>query len=267
MVTSLVLVLLAAALLCAPGPCSGARLAGLHPAAAPTRRIPLGTAAPLVAAGLVGLLVAGPAGAGTGALLAFVVRRRRRSARTARATTAAAEQLADALRRITDELRAGSHPTATLAGVDADGPLAREILAPATAAAQLGDDVPGALRRAAAGRPAVAADVERVAGAWALADRHGVPLADLLAGAQEDIRWGFRFGNTVRAQLAGPRATATVLTVLPLVGIGLGQMVGADPVAVLRGGVLGQALLVVGVALAAAGSTWTDHILRSAVPR
>jgi tight adherence protein B len=36
---------------------------------------------------------------------------------------------------------------------------------------------------------------------------------------------------------------------------------------VLRGGVLGQALLVTGVALATAGSAWTDRILRSAVPR
>lgn len=267
MVTSPVLALLAAALLCAPGPCSRARLAGLHPAAATTRRLSPGTAAPVVLAGLVGLLVAGPAGAGAAALLAVVVRGRRRRTRAARDAAAAAEQLADALRRITDELRAGSHPTAALAGVDADGPLARAILAPAAAAAQLGDDVPAALRRAAIARPDVAADVERVAGAWALAERHGVPLADLLAGAQEDIRWRFRFGNTVRAQLAGPRATATVLTALPVVGIGLGQMLGADPVAVLRGGVLGQVLLVVGVALAAAGSTWTDHILRSAVPR
>ena len=127
--------------------------------------------------------------------------------------------------------------------------------------------MPAALRRAVAQRPDVAADVERVAGAWALSERHGIPLADLLTGAQEDIRWGLRFGGTVRAQLAGPRATATVLTVLPVVGLGLGQLLGADPVAVLRGGVLGQLLLVVGVALAAAGSAWTDHILRSAVPR
>lgn len=267
MVTSLVLVLMAAALLCAPGPGSAARLAGLYPAPAPTRRWPPGAAAPVLLGGLLGLLVAGPAGAGTAALLTVVVRRKRRRTRATRVATTAGSQLADALRRITDELRAGSHPTAALAGLDADGPLAREILAPAAAAARLGDDVPGALRRSAADRPDLAADVERVADAWALAERHGVPLADLLAGAQEDIRWGFRFGSTVRAQLAGPRATATVLTVLPAVGIGLGQMLGADPVAVLRGGVLGQVLLVVGVALAAAGSAWTEHILRSAVPR
>ena len=41
----------------------------------------------------------------------------------------------------------------------------------------------------------------------------------------------------------------------------------ADPVGVLRGGLLGQALLVTGVALAAAGVAWSEQILRAAVPR
>lgn len=267
MVTSVICLVLAAALLCAPGPVATGRLAALRPATATARRRRWWSAAPVVLAGVTGLFVAGPAGAVTGALLAVTVRRRRHRARVAKDAGSTAAQLADALRRMTDELRAGSHPTAALTGVEADGPLARAILAPAAAAADLGDDVPAALRRAAGGQPDVAADVERVAGAWALAERHGIPLAELLAGAQDDIRWGFRFGNTVRAQLAGPRATATVLTVLPLVGLGLGQLLGADPIAVLRGGVLGQILLVVGVALAAAGSSWTEHILRSAVPR
>jgi tight adherence protein B len=139
-------------------------------------------------------------------------------------------------------------------------------LGPAAAAARLGDGVASALRRGAAGRPEIGADVERIAVAWSLAERHGVPLAELLARAHDDIRWRVRFGATVRAQLAGPRATASVLTALPLLGIALGQLVGADPIAVLRSGVLGQVMLVVGVALAAAGVTWSEQILRSAVP-
>jgi hypothetical protein len=49
--------------------------------------------------------------------------------------------------------------------------------------------------------------------------------------------------------------------------LGLGQLVGADPIGVLRTGVLGQALLVLGVGLAAAGMAWSERILRAAVPR
>ncbi len=258
---------LAAAVLCAPGGVAAARLAVLRPERSRSVRPRLWSTVPIALAGLVGLAVAGPGGAATGLLVAHTVRRRRRGGQAAAAARSVSEQLADALRRITDELRAGSHPAAALAGCAADGPLASEILAPAAAAAQMGDDIPEALRRAAAGRPGTAADVLRLAGTWALAERHGIPLAELLAGTQDDIRWRVRFGHTVRAQLAGPRATAAVLTALPALGIGLGQLVGADPVAVLRGGVLGQILLVLGVALLAAGSAWTEQILRSAVPR
>ena len=103
--------------------------------------------------------------------------------------------------------------------------------------------------------------------AWSVAERHGVPLADLLARTQQDIRWRTRFGAAVRAQLAGPRATASVLTALPALGLGLGQLIGADPLGVLRGGVIGQLLLVIGTTLALAGATWSEHILRAAVPR
>jgi hypothetical protein len=85
--------------------------------------------------------------------------------------------------------------------------------------------------------------------------------------AHEDIRWRVRFAATVRAQLAGPRATAAVLTTLPVLGIALGQLIGADPIGVLRGGPLGQVLLVIGVLLLAAGSAWSERILGSAVPR
>jgi tight adherence protein B len=258
---------LAAAVLCLPGRTGAARLAAMRPAPSRSGRPRLWNAVPALLACGAGLAVAGPGGAVTAVLVARTVRRRRRSARAAADAEAVSEQLADALRRITDELRAGGHPATALAGIGADGPRAARILAPAAAAARMGDDVPAALRRAAAGVPDVAADVGRVAGAWALAQRHGIPLADLLDGAQRDIRWGVRFGRTVAAQLAGPRATAAVLTVLPVLGIGLGQLVGADPVAVLRGGVVGQVLLVVGVALLAAGSAWTEKILRSAVPR
>jgi tight adherence protein B len=199
-------------------------------------------------------------------VLAAAIRRRLRDRAGAEAAATAGE-LADAVTRIADELRTGSHPAAALDGIAADGPRARTVLSGAAVAARLGDAVPDALRRAAARHPVVAADVERIATAWSLAERHGVPLADLLTQAHRDIRWRVRFAATVRAQLAGPRATALVLTGLPLLGLGLGELIGADPVGVLRSGLLGQALLVVGVGLAAAGAAWSDRILAGAVPR
>lgn len=258
---------LAAALLCAPPSACGSRLDGLWPAPPSPHPIRLRASAPAALGGLVGLLVAGPGGGLAGAVVVASLRRRQVHRRVAAAAATTADQLADALGRITDELRSGSHPAAALDGLEADGPRATALLASAAVAARLGDGIPAALRRTAAEHGDVGADLHRLAAAWGLSERHGIPLADLLAGVQSDIRWRARFGRSVLAELAGPRATAAVLTGLPALGLGLGQLIGADPLGVLRGGMLGQALLVLGVALAVAGSAWTERILRSAVPR
>ncbi|MHA6628268.1 type II secretion system F family protein [Pseudonocardia sichuanensis] len=268
MVTAAACAALAAALVCLPVPAGAARLAALWPPAHPhghgRRSL---AAAPALLGALLGFAAAGAGGALAGGLVAVVLRKRRSRHRTEQRAAAASEQLAAAVSRIADELRAGSHPAGALAGSGADGPLARAVLAPAAVAARLGDGIAPALRRGGAAHPDVAADVERIATVWTLAERHGIPLADLLTRAHEDIRWRVRFGATVRAQLAGPRATAGVLTALPLFGIALGQLIGADPIGVLRGGLPGQVLLVLGVAFIAAGSAWSERILSAAVPR
>ena len=56
------------------------------------------------------------------------------------------------------------------------------------------------------------------------------------------------------------RTTAVVLAGLPLLGIGLGQLIGADPVEFLLSGGLGGWLLVAGVMLACCGLMWSDAI-------
>lgn len=261
---------LAAALVCLPGSPGRIRLRAIGtgsgrggPDGALLRRH--GPVVLAVGCGLAGALALGPVGGVVATVGVIGIRRARLRAAAARRTTQATAELADALARIADELRTGAHPASALAGVVHDGPLARALLAPADAAARLGEPVPAALRRSARSGTAVA-DLERVAAAWELADRYGAPLADLLAGVLEDVRWRLGHASRVRAQLAGPRSTATVLTALPLLGVGLGQLMGTDPVAVLRDGLLGQSLLLLGCGLTAAGTAWSERILRSAVP-
>jgi tight adherence protein B len=266
-VVSTALLALACALLCAPRRVAAARLSALRPRDGRARRLRLRASGPVAMGTVAGLLTAGPGGALAGLLLAGMISRGRAGRAAEAAAAAGAAELADALRRITDELRAGSHPAAALAGLTADGPVAGRLLAPAATAARLGDDVPAALRRSAPAHGNAAAELERVATAWSLAERHGVPLAELMAGVHDDIRWRVRFGAGVRAQLAGPRATAGVLTALPALGVALGELMGADPIGVLRSGLLGQTLLVIGIGLVAAGRAWTTQILRRAVPQ
>ena len=262
-------VVLALAAVAAPRPPAPERLARLrHRAAVATAgpRVPARAVdtAVVTAAAVAGLLALGPVGALAGGAVTWRWWRRRRGARVTGAAAAVAVELADALGRITEELRAGAHPAAALAGVAADGPLARAVLGPAATAATLGDGIPAALAAAAEHHPGVARELRRVAGVWALADRHGVPPADLLSAALADLRRRHRTGRRVRALMAGPRATGAVLTALPALGIALGELVGAGPLAVLRSGVLGQALVAVGFGLVAAGAVWTERLTGTA---
>ena len=252
------LVLVAAAMVCTPGSPAVRRVRAFGPAA-PGRvlRLPSARLAAIGAGLGIGALVCGIAGGLAGAGTAAVLWRRRERARSRAHAADAAAQLADSLARIVEELRTGAHPAAALGGVHADGPRAALALGPAAAAARLGDDVPAALGRASGSG---AADLHRVAAAWALADRHGAPLAELLAGTLADLRWRVAFQARVRARMAGPRATATVLAALPLLGLGLGHLLGADPIGVLRAGVLGQGLVLVGTVLLLAGLGWSDRI-------
>jgi tight adherence protein B len=61
--------------------------------------------------------------------------------------------------------------------------------------------------------------------------------------------------------MAGARATAAVLAGLPVLGIGLGQLIGAQPLRLLMSDGAGGWLLVAGVTLACCGLLWSDRIV------
>jgi tight adherence protein B len=244
------------------------RLAALHRRSDRPRAARVLPAAVTAAAGaLAGLLALGPAGALVGSVAAVSWRRRRERARRDGATSATTAALADALDRITEEVRAGAHPAAALRGAAGGAEPARAVLRSAASAAELGHGVAAAFTVEAGRRPEIARGLRQVAEAWTLAERHGVPLADLLAAVHADLRWRLAHTGRVSAALAGPRATAMVLTGLPVLGIVLGELIGAGPLQVLRSGVLGQVLVVAGAGLAAAGTAWAHTIMHSAVPR
>jgi tight adherence protein B len=107
----------------------------------------------------------------------------------------------------------------------------------------------------------IAAELDRVASAWSVAEQHGLALAELLRAARLDLLGRIRFRARTDAALAGARASAAVLAGLPVLGIGLGQLMGAAPLALLVRGGLGSVLLVVGVALICAGLLWTEALV------
>lgn len=64
--------------------------------------------------------------------------------------------------------------------------------------------------------------------------------------------------------LAGPRATVRLLSWLPFIGLGLGMVMGVDPVGALLGGPLGWVVLAIGVTFALAGWAWSTRMISSA---
>lgn len=188
----------------------------------------------------------------------MLMRRRRSTARGARAAEASALQ--GALDVLVGELRVGAHPVAAfdVAAREVDGVVAESLRAVA-ARARLGADVAAGLRSFAASSR-LPAHWERLALFWQLAQNHGLAIATLMRAAHRDVVERERFSARVDAGMAGARATAMVLAGLPLLGIGLGQLIGADPVDFLVSGGAGGWLLVAGVTLACSGLVWSDRI-------
>lgn len=149
-----------------------------------------------------------------------------------------------------------------------------------------GSDGDIAVPRAEAGRPAV---VERsvrphrsravrereaaasaawaaLAAAWAVASETGAPLAASLRELAGALRDDAQLRREVRAALAGPKASAKLVTLLPVVAIGFGLVLGFETAAVLLGNPLGIVFLLVGAALLWAGARWNRALAAKAAP-
>jgi tight adherence protein B len=243
---------LALAIVVAP---SRHRMAGVK---APVRRLPA-AAVVLALVAAVGLMLPITASvAATTACGTLVLRRRWSKSRRARAVEASALQ--SALDVLVGELRVGAHPVSAfeVAAGEVDGPVAGSLRAVA-ARARLGADVAAGLRSFAESS-SMPGHWERLALFWRLAQAHGLAIATLMRAAHRDIVERERFSARVDAGMAGARTTAAVLAGLPVLGIGLGQAIGADPLRFLLSGGVGGWLLVVGVVLGCCGLLWSDRI-------
>jgi tight adherence protein B len=248
---------LALALLVAPTS-SRRRLETLRLIAPERRRVPV---TPIALCGGLALAFVVPVSviaAGAIAAATVMMRRKRELRRRRRAAEAVALQAA--LDVLVGELRVGAHPVAAfdVAANEVDGAVAASLRA-VSARARLGADVAEGMRSVARRSP-LPAHWERLAVYWQLAQTHGLAIAALMQTAQRDIVERERFSVRVEAGMAGARTTATVLAGLPVLGIGLGQLIGADPVGFLLSGGVGGWLLVIGVALACVGLIWSDRI-------
>ncbi|MGT2461818.1 type II secretion system F family protein [Sinomonas atrocyanea] len=256
------------------------------------------SAAFVVAATIAALLFAGwrlAAGGGamagtrrlrTGAA-AVPSRRRRRPARgglwPGRAGTGPAEEFQHAailVGQLAALLRAGRTPEqmwrqaseAYPAGERESADPAPRVLRSAAMAADLGRPVAAAIRTAVSERePPPHRSTGAAAGIWLsvaacieAAEASGSALADVLERLAAQLEADADAVAARSVALAGPRATAKVLSILPVAGLGLGMLMGADPFGVLVSTPLGAMCLGLGAALTVAGRWWSTRLVRSA---
>lgn len=97
-----------------------------------------------------------------------------------------------------------------------------------------------------------------------MSESAGAPLATSLERAAEHAEERIDALLGRQSALAAPRATGRILSWLPLLGLGLGVLMGSDPVGVLTGSVLGALTGMLGLGLAFTGRRWTAALVHRA---
>lgn len=168
------------------------------------------------------------------------------------------DEVARACAALAAQLRIGQVPSVALAGAADD----HAVLGEARNAQDLGGDVVRVWRSQA--RQRGCAGLLDLARAWQVSGRTGAPMSASLEqvaaalAAEQDLR------AVVAGELSAPRATGKVMAVLPGCGVGLGYLLGGEPIGWLLGGPFGWGCLLAGVVLACLGVLWIEALARRA---
>jgi tight adherence protein B len=194
----------------------------------------------------------------SGAMVAGTVARLVGSHGRGTAAVRAQASVAEACAVLSANLRVGMVPARALATAADHCTVLRE----ARATLALGGDVTAVWRRQS--QRDGFGGLRDLARAWEVGTRSGASLT----GTLEQVAAGLSADQALRAvvgsELAAPRATGKVMAALPGLGIGMGYLLGGDPLRWLTDGPAGWICLVAGVVLACAGVLWIETLARRA---
>ena len=155
------------------------------------------------------------------------------------------------LDELSASLRAGLPAGEALAmSVAGSSPTVRAALLPVLEAAR--DGRPGASAWLRAARSTTGGELEVVARSWAISEQLGAPLADAVESAARGLRNDRALRGRLSTATAGARTTANILTLLPVAGVGIAQLMGIGPAELYSSG-LALVSLAAGVVLIAVG--------------
>jgi tight adherence protein B len=175
-----------------------------------------------------------------------------------RRAAAARVEVAHACSVLAAQIRVGRVPAAALASAAGDCP----VLVDSSRTQDLGGDPADSWRQAA--RSAGHAGLGDLARAWQVSAQTGAPLARSLEQVSKALAADVALRTVVAGELSATRATGKIMAVLPFCGLGMGYLLGGDPLHFLLTSSYGWVCLVAGVALAAGGVLWIDRLSRLA---
>lgn len=157
-------------------------------------------------------------------------------------------------------LKVGMTPQAVMATLSRQN----AQLAPISRAISLGEEPGRAIAtRGAALSPAAAEVFAGMSSVWTVSERSGAPAADMILRYAKAQRSALDADRERRIAMAGPRATVRVLSWLPLIGVGLGLLIGVQPVE-LFSGLPGRLSIGGGLALYLVGRWWMRRMMARA---
>ncbi|GAA0036521.1 MULTISPECIES: type II secretion system F family protein [Brevibacterium] len=157
-------------------------------------------------------------------------------------------------------LKVGMTPQAVMATLSRQD----DRLQPISRAIALGEEPGQAIASRGQSLPPAAAEVfAGMASVWTVSERSGAPAADMILRYAAARRDALDADRERRIAMAGPRATVRVLSWLPLIGMGLGLLIGVRPLDLVSG-LPGQLSIGGGLVLYLLGRWWMRRMMMRA---
>lgn len=103
-----------------------------------------------------------------------------------------------------------------------------------------------------------------LAACWRIGEQTGAPMAKVLERLALYYEQEIDLSQARDSAMSGPKSTGSILSWLPLLGLGLGMFMGTNPLGILLGSIPGALAAFIGVFLALLGRSWTARLVQRA---
>lgn len=103
-----------------------------------------------------------------------------------------------------------------------------------------------------------------LAACWAISEHTGAGIAGILENLAKHCENEIDADLARESAMSAPKTTGTILSWLPVLGLGMGMLMGTKPLTFLLGSIPGALIALLGLGLTLAGKRWTSSLLHRA---